>query len=102
MLLAMAGETHIAESGAGDHGPFPAVRGQGGCRDVGQGRVQLGQFEAPLGSGIEVSAGGGFVKKPFGFAVVTWTVHQFSLVVVRVVPGTTVRVCDLVPCQATL
>jgi hypothetical protein len=33
------------------------------------------------------SAGGGVVKKPFGFAVVTWTVHQFSLVVVWVVPG---------------
>ena len=35
------------EPRAGDLGPFAAVRGQGGCRDVGQGGVQLGQFEAP-------------------------------------------------------
>ena len=54
----LQGETHIAESGAGDLGPFPAVRGQGGCRDVGKGRVQLGQFEAPLSSRVEVSARG--------------------------------------------
>src|SRR5580704_3183541 len=87
MLLAMAGETHIAESGAGDLGPFPAIRGQGGCRDVGQGRVQLGQFEAPLSSRVEVSARGGFVQELFGFAVVIWTVHSVLLIVVRVVPG---------------
>jgi hypothetical protein len=38
------------------------------------------------------------VKKPFGFAVVPWTVHQFSLVLVRVVPGQGQRFCiELTP-----
>jgi hypothetical protein len=50
----LQGETHLAEPRVGDLGPFPAVRGQGGCRNAGQGGVQLGQFEAPLGSGVEV------------------------------------------------
>ena len=81
----LQGETHLAEPRAGDLGPFPAVRGQGGCRNVGQGGVQRGQFEASLGSGVEVPARGGFVKKPFRFAVVIWTVHSVLLVVVRVV-----------------
>ena len=51
--------------------------------------MQPGQFEAPLGSGIEVAAGGGFVKEPFGFAVVIWAVHSLSSVAVpgRPSPG---------------
>ena len=69
------GEAQIAEPGTGDPDPFPAVRGLGSCSHVGQGCVQLGQFEAPLGSGVEISAGGGFGKEPFGFAVVIWTVR---------------------------
>jgi hypothetical protein len=48
----------------------------GGCGDVGQGRVQPGQFEAPLGSGVEVYAGGGFVEETFDFALVIWAVHS--------------------------
>jgi hypothetical protein len=72
----------LAEPRAGGPDPFPALRGLGGCRDVGQSRVQLGQFEAPLGPRVKVPAGGGFVKEPFGFAVVIWAVHQFSSVVV--------------------
>jgi hypothetical protein len=68
-------EAQIAEPGTGDPDPFPAVRGLGSCGDVRQGRVQLGQFQAPLGSGVKVSAGGGLIEQPFGFAVVIWTVH---------------------------
>ena len=80
----MQGQAHIAEPWAGDPDPFPAVRGLGGCSDVGQGRVQLGQLGAPLGSGVKVPAGGGFVQEPFGFAVVIWAVHWLSSVAVRV------------------
>ena len=56
---------------------------------MGQGRVQLGQFQAPLGSGVKVPAGGGFVKEPFSFAVVIWAVDSLSSVVVpgRPSPG---------------
>jgi hypothetical protein len=89
LSLLMQGQAHIAEPWAGDPDPFPAVRGLGGCSDVGQGRVQLGQLEAPLGSGVKVPAGGGFVQEPFGFAVVIWAVHSLSSVVVpgRPSPG---------------
>jgi hypothetical protein len=54
LSLLVQGEAHIAEPGAGHSDPFPAIGGLGGCGDVGQSRVQLGQFEAPLGSGIEI------------------------------------------------
>ena len=54
---------------------------------MGQSRVQLGQFEAPLSSGVKVPANDGFVQEPFRFAVVIWAVHPLSLVIVRVVPG---------------
>ena len=87
LSLLMQGHAHIAEPRAGDPDPFPPVRSLGGCRDVSQSRVQLGQFEAPLGPRVEVPAGGGFVKEPFGFAVVIWAVHSLSLAVVRIVPG---------------
>jgi hypothetical protein len=85
LSLLMQGHAHIAEPRAGDPDPFPPVRSLGGCRDVSQSRVQLGQFEAPLGPGVKVPAGGGFVKEPFGFAVVIWAVHSLSSVVVRAI-----------------
>ena len=47
------GHAHIAEPRVGDRDPFPAVRGLGGGRDVGQSRVQLGQLEAPLRPGLK-------------------------------------------------
>ena len=75
-VLLGQGKTQIAEPGTGDPDPLPAVRGLGSRGDVGQSGVQLSQFEAPLGSGVEVSASGGFVEEPFGFAVVIWTVHS--------------------------
>jgi hypothetical protein len=70
LSLLLQGQAHRGEPRAGGPDPFPALRGLGGGRDVGQSRVQLGQFEAPVGSGVEVPAGGGFVQEPFGFAVV--------------------------------
>jgi hypothetical protein len=75
-------QAHIAEPGTSGPDPFPAVRGLGGCSDVGQSRVQLRRLEAPLSLGVKVPAGGGFVKEPFGFAVVIWAVHALSSVVV--------------------
>ena len=42
LSLLLQGQAHIAEPRAGDPDPFPAIRGLGGCRHVGQGRVQLG------------------------------------------------------------
>ena len=86
--MLLSGETQIAEPRIGGLNPFPAVGGLGGCGDVGQSRVQLGQFQAPLSSRVEVpplTARGGFVKEPFGFAVVIWAVHSLSSVAVRVV-----------------
>ena len=72
----MQGEAHIAEPRPGDPDPFPAVRGLGSCRDVGQGSVQLRQFQAPFSSRVEIPARDGFVQEPFSFAVVIWTVHS--------------------------
>jgi hypothetical protein len=66
----MQGEAHIAEPRPGDPHPFPAVTGLGSDSDVGQSGVQLGQFQAPLSSGVEVPARDGFVQEPFSFAVV--------------------------------
>ena len=37
----------LAESTASDFDPFPAIRVQGGRRDLGKGRVQLRQLQAP-------------------------------------------------------
>jgi hypothetical protein len=72
----MQGEAYIAEPRPGDPHPFPAVRGLGSCRDVGQGGVQLGQFQAPFSSRVEIPARDGFVQEPLSFAVVIWTVHS--------------------------
>jgi hypothetical protein len=44
--LLAEGETHIAGPAAGNFNPFPAVRGQGGGRNVSQSRKQLGQVGA--------------------------------------------------------
>jgi len=82
LSLLVQGQAHLAEPRTGDPDPFPPVRGLGGCSDVGQSRVQLCQLEAPLGPGVKVPAGGGFVQEPFGFAVVIWAVHSLSSVVV--------------------
>ena len=75
-VLLMQGEAYIAEPRPGDPHPFPAVRGLGSCSDVGQSGVQLGQFQAPFSSRVEVPARDGFVQEPFSFAVVIWTVHS--------------------------
>lgn len=83
----MQGEAHIAEPRSGNPDPFPAVTGLGSDCYVGQSGVQLGQFQAPFSSGVEVPAGDGFVQESFGFAVVIWTVHSVLLVFVGFVPG---------------
>jgi len=87
--LLMQGQAHRAEPRADNPDPFPPIRRLGGCRDVSQSSVQLGQLEASLGPGVKVPAGGGFVQQPFGFAVVIWAVHSLSSVVVpgRPSPG---------------
>ena len=72
----MQREAHIAGPRPGDPVPYPAVTGLGNNSDVGQGGVQLGQFQAPFSSRVEVPASGGFVQEPFSFAVVIWTVHS--------------------------
>jgi hypothetical protein len=72
----MQSEAHIAEPRPGDPHPFPAVKGLSSCRDVSQGGVQLGQFQAPFSCRVEILARDGFLKEPFSFAVVIWTVHS--------------------------
>ena len=74
--LPVRGEVWAAESAASDFFPFPAIRVQGDRRDLGQGRVQLRQLQAPHRPGTGLLAGPGFLHEPFGLAVMIWAVHS--------------------------
>jgi hypothetical protein len=87
-VLLVQGDGYIAEPETGNLNPLPAIGRLGSCGDVARAVCSLASSRHRWALGLkspreEVST----VKKPFGFAVVPWTVHQFSLVLVRVVPG---------------
>jgi hypothetical protein len=70
------GGAWAAESTASDLDRFPAIRVQGDCRDLDQGRVQLRQLSAPCRPGIGLREGLGFLWEPLSLAVMIWAVHS--------------------------
>jgi hypothetical protein len=63
---------------ASDLDPFPAIRVQGGCRDLGQGRVHLRQLQAPHRSGTGLLAGLGFLQEPLSVNIQVSLLRLYS------------------------
>ncbi len=77
------GGTRATEPTTSDLDPFPAVRVQSGCSDLGQSRVQIRQLYAPQRPRTRLFAGLSFLKKPHGLGVMIGAIHG-SPVIVRV------------------
>jgi hypothetical protein len=88
--LLIQGRTHISEPTTGDLNPFRTVRGQAGCSNMGQSRVQRRQFQAPQRPWIRLSGRLGFFKEPISFAIVIWmggTIQSLSIAVMPLPPS---------------
>ena len=81
ILPYLRGGTRAIEPTTSDLGPFPAVRVQSGCSDLGQGRVQLRQLQAPQCPRTRLLAGLNFFKEPLGLAVMIGAIHGSPVVV---------------------